>query len=710
MTHALYSLADNTSDDVDQNDIGKPLEEMLVYGRAQQYYLEKETTIGTKTPLSILDLPQSAQVLTDQLIRDQAARDITDLYRSIAGVSEFSYSGVTMRGFRDDDNVFYDGVRGDPYSGFGVPQLFNVERVEILKGPASALYGGGEPGGMINYVTKKPRFESATETSFTGGNDDRLGGSIDSTGALTEHLAYRLGAFYEQQESFRDNADAENLELAGGLTVELSSATKLISTFDYVEQDLGGNRLRGVPADDKGNFLVDRSYNANEKSDYQNMKASVLQTSLEHKFSDNFQATTTLRYIDNEREQQYHESRGWVDVNGDGDANIDDETIKREFRDQYRANKEISLTSDFVYAFDTGSIKHQLLFGADYHDVDTEYDYNRARYEADGVGNLNIFNPNYGETDSSTYNLRARNADGSQSERYSFYTQDNIRLNEHWSILAGFRYDHFKDTSKANDFSFDDSAVTPRVGVVFKPIGTTSIYLNYSESFNPTSLGDQEDVAEVGKLKSETGKQFELGIKSEWLDGRIMTTMAVYQIDKENITMVNPDYDDSDEGSNDGISELINIGEVQSRGAEWTLVGDLTDAWTITANYAYNDTEVVEGVEGDWLRNTFDDGSRFTNAPRHQAGIWTRYDFNAINSAIAFGANHVSEQKSLDGQTVKPFTVFDMSWSTEWDSNLLQINVSNLFDEEYAVSGFNERNGHFPGDPREIIVQLTHSF
>jgi len=710
MTHALYSQADNTSDDVDQNDTGKPLEEMLVYGRAQQYYLEKETTIGTKTPLSILDLPQSAQILTDQLIRDQAARDITDLYRSIAGVSEFSYSGVTMRGFRDDDNVFYDGVRGDPYSGFGVPQLFNVERVEILKGPTSALYGGGEPGGMINYVTKKPSFESATETSFTGGNDDRLGGSIDSTGALTEHLAYRLGAFYEQQESFRDNADAENLELSGGLTLELSNATKLISTFDYVEQDLGGNRLRGVPADDKGNFLVDRSYNANEKSDYQNMKASVLQASLEHQFSDNFQATTTLRYIDNEREQQYHESRGWVDVNGDGDANIEDETIKREFRDQYRANEEISLTSDFVYAFDTGSIKHQLLFGADYHDVDTEYDYNRARYEADGVGNLNIFNPNYGETDSSTYNLRGRNADGSQSERYSFYAQDNLRFNEHWSILAGFRYDHFKDTSKANDFSFDDSAVTPRVGVVFKPIETTSIYLNYSESFNPTSLGDQEDVAEVGKLESETGKQFELGIKSEWLDGRIMTTMAVYQIDKENITMVNPDYDDSDEGSNDGISELINIGEAQSRGAEWTLVGDLTDTWTITANYAYNDTEVVEGVEGDWLRNTFDDGSRFTNAPRHQAGIWTRYDFNAINSAIAFGANHVSEQKSLDGQTVKPFTVFDMSWSTEWDSNLLQINVSNLFDEEYAVSGFNERNGHFPGSPRELIVQLTHSF
>lgn len=710
ITHALHSQAGDKPDSVDEDISNNPIEEVLVYGRAQQFYLEKETTIGTKTPLSILDLPQSAQILTGQLIRDQAARDITDLYRSIAGVSEFSYSGVTIRGFRDDDNVFYDGVRGDPYSGFGVPQLFNVERVEILKGPASALYGGGEPGGMINYVTKKPSFESANEASFTGGTYDRQGGSIDSTGALTEHLAYRLGAFYEQQDSFRDNANAENLELSGGLTVELSTATKLTGTFDYIEQDLGGNRLRGVPVDDGGNFLVDRSYNANEKSDFQNMEASILQATLEHQFSEGFQVSTTLRYLDNEREQQYHESRSWVDVNGDGVANIDDETIKREFRDQYRANEEVSLTADFVYAFDVGSLKHQLLFGADYHDVDTDYDYKRARYESDGVGNLNIFNPNYGETDSSTYNLVDRNADGSQSQRYSFYTQDNIRFGEKWSVLAGVRYDHFKDTSKANDFSFEDSAITPRVGVVFKPIENTSVYLNYSESFNPVSLGDQETVAGDLRLESETGKQIELGFKSEWFDGRIMSTLAVYQIDKENIAMTNPDYDDSDGGLNEGIGELINIGEVKSRGAEWTLVGDLTDSWTVTANYAYNDTQVVEGAEGDFLRNTFDDGSRFTNAPRHQTGIWTRYDFHSLNSSIAFGADYVSEQNSLSGQTVKPFTVYDMSWSTQWDRNLLQVNVRNLFDKEYAVSGFTERNGHFPGDPREFIVQLTHSF
>ena len=188
----------------------KAPERIVVRGRAMQMYVDKETEIGTKTAINVMELPQSVQVLTEQLIDDQAARNITDLYRSIAGVSEFSYSGVTFRGFRDDANVFYDGVRGDPYSGFSVPQLFNVQRVEVLKGPASALYGGGEPGGMINYVTKKPTFVERKELTLSTGSYDMMGGSLDFTGGLTEDLAYRLGGYYQQEDSFRNNADSLN--------------------------------------------------------------------------------------------------------------------------------------------------------------------------------------------------------------------------------------------------------------------------------------------------------------------------------------------------------------------------------------------------------------------------------------------------------------------------------------------------------------------
>lgn len=682
------------------------VEEVLVYGRAQQYYLERESKIGTKVDTDIMDLPQSAQLLTEQLIIDQAARDITDLYRSIAGVSEFSYSGVTFRGFRDSDNVFYDGVRGDPYSGFSVPQLFNVERVEVLKGPASALYGGGEPGGMINYVTKKPQFEDFTELRLTAGDYDTFGGSIDRRGGLTDSVAYRLAGFYESQDDFRNNADSENLEIAGGLLFELGPDTRLDTTFDYIDQNLGGNRLRGVPVDDNGNFLVDRSYNANEDVDYQDLEAVVLQATLDHQFTDAFSVNTTLRYLENQRDQAYHESRSWVDVDGDGEANIDDRTIKREYRKQHRANEELSLTADFVYRFATGGLDHTFLFGGDYFDVDGEYDYYRARYEADGVGNLNIFDLNYGQTNPATYNLTDLNASGSEATRYSGYLQDQVELGEHWTLLAGLRYDHFEDSSKGSGYAFSDSAVTPRAGIVYKPGDNTSLYLNYSQSFNPTSLSDQEGVDGEGSLAPETGEQIEIGIKNQWFDGSLMTTLAIYRIDKEDVALANSE----DTGPNDGIPALLNVGAVRSEGLEFTLVGDLTEAWTVTANYAYNDTRVVDGVESENITNTFGDGSRFVNAPKNQAGLWTRYALAGINSSIAIGFDYVSEQVSFDGQRVKPFTVVDASWSTEWNETLVQLNLHNLTDKEYAVSGFSERNGHFPGEPRQVLLQVYHYF
>ena len=683
-------------------DLTESIEKITVMGRAQTFYRESSTSVGAKIETDIMDLPQSVQVLNEQLIVDQAAREITDLYRSIAGVSIYSYSGVTFRGFRDDSNVFYDGVRGDPFSGFGVPQLFNIERVEVLKGPAAALYGGGEPGGMINYVSKKPSFVQDTEVTLTTGDNDRMGGSIDSKGGLTDSIAYRLGGFYEQKDSFRNNADSENTELTGGLLFQLGDDTTLTTTIDYIKQDLGGNRLRGVPVDDEGNFLVDPSYNANEKSDYQNLEATVLQAELKHFFNDDLSVNTTVRYLDNEREQAYHESRSWVDVNGDGVANIDDKTIKREYRKQYRANKEISATSDFVYRLSSGSIDQTLLFGADYHHVDSDYDYWFARYEADGIKNLNIFDLNYGETDPSTYSLTDQNRDGAKTERLGLYAQDQIALTEQWLLMVGLRYDHFDDFDKETGFEYNDNHVSPRAGIVYKFSPDQSFYINYAESFNPTSIGDQDTASADGGLLPEVGKQIELGVKSQWFDGSVMTTVAVYQIDKKDVAMNNPNYTD---GSN-GAPALVSLGQVESNGAEFTLTGDITENWTVMANYAYNDTRVTEGDVGD----TYADGSKFINAPRHQAGLWTRYDIDSLNSAIAFGADYVSEQMSGGAQRVKPFTVFDMSWTTTWQETQFQLNVKNLFDKEYAVSGFSERNGHFPGAPREMVLQVSHHF
>lgn len=677
------------------------LEETIVVGRAQQFYLQEDTTTGSKFEIEIMNLPQSVQVLSEQLMVDQAARQITDMYRSIAGVSEFSYSGVTVRGFRESDNVYYDGVRGDPYAGFSVPQLFNIERIDVLLGPSASLYGGGDPGGMINYVTKKPSFEQEVLLTATAGSESLFGGSIDATGAIAENVAGRVGVFHQEQDSFRDNADMENTHVATGLTYEAGEDTSFTLTAEYIDQDMGGHRVRGVPARDNGEFIVDREFNAAEEDDYQTLEAWVGQLNMQHSFDESLSINATLRYLNNTRNQAYHEPNGFVDINGDGAANEADEEIRRQYRVQERTNEEYSLTVDLVKKFATGHWDHTLLLGTDYNDVTADFSNQLGLGSFSGIPNLNIFNPVYG-SDPSTYSLLDFGATGTESVTYGAYIQNLIEFNPQWSLMLGLRYDDYSDEEIGGRFSYSDDNISGRAGLVYKPIDNSSIYLNYSESFKPVGLSDQQDPDANGTLDPETGEQWELGWKQMWLDGSVRSTVAIYKVTKEDVPQPNPD----DTGPDDGIVGLINLGEVASEGIELTIVGDITDNLTMTANYAYNETTVNEGST---ITNSINDGDTFANAPRNQAGLWARYAFPSINSAVAFGVNYVDKQYNLDGQEVDSFSVYDGSWSTSWDDLTMQVNVNNIFDKEYFISGFSERSGNFPGAPREVVVQLRYS-
>ena len=197
----------------------KQVEVIEVEGRATQFYFFQESAMATKTLTDYMDLPQSLQVLTQELLEDQAARQTSDVYRSISGMTQFSYSGVNARGFRQDQ-VRYDGVQGDPYGGFSIPQLFNIEKIEVLKGPSGMLYGGGQPGGLLNYVTKKPKFETQREVALFAGNYNLKGVFADFTGSVNESdtLAYRVGGFHQNVKPFRNNTDETNTLLSLGMT------------------------------------------------------------------------------------------------------------------------------------------------------------------------------------------------------------------------------------------------------------------------------------------------------------------------------------------------------------------------------------------------------------------------------------------------------------------------------------------------------------
>ncbi|WP_239421186.1 TonB-dependent siderophore receptor [Saliniradius amylolyticus] len=673
------------------------IERVSVLGRATQFYRMDESAMATKTPTNFMDIPQSIQVLSEELIEDQAARQTTDLYRSISGVSQFSYSGVTARGFRQDQ-VRYDGVQGDPYSGFSIPQLFNIERVEVLKGPSSMLYGGGEPGALINYVTKKPEFDDKVETALFLGNYSQKGASVDATGSMSDSSAFRLGTFYQDRETFRKNTDEQNLQLSASATWLVGNRTDLTLQWDHINQDLGGHRLRGVPVDDQGNFLTDISYNANEPGDSQKLKADVLQLISNHMFDNGMTNRTMVRVLDNERTQQYHDNRGLLD---------DGRSMIREYRDQLRENQEVSLTTDFVYETELGGLQHTLLVGGDAFLVDYHFEYKVGRGESSNVPDLDILNPQYG-ADPSNYLLTSRPNRDNEFERFGFYIQDQIHFNKEWLGLVGARYDNFKDEVLGGSaYSVSDSQWTPRVGVIYQPTSDTSLFANITQGFNPQSTGSQASAeldSDFGALlEPEESRQYEVGVKNQWLDNRILSTLTAYEITKSNVTLANP----ADTGFGDGIPSVTQIGEVTSEGIELDVVGDITKNWTGTFNYAYNDTVITGGGDGS-IRNSV--GSKFANAPEHTVGLWTRFDFPAIASAFSFGMEYVGERISLSDQVVQSYTVWDASWRSEIQGFDLQINVRNLFDKEYASSGFSAHNGHFPGEPRTVLVQLSRTF
>jgi iron complex outermembrane receptor protein len=677
------------------------LDEVIVTGRAQRLYRTDETTIG-KTAENPLDIPQALQILNSELIEDQGARDITDLYRNVSGVTFFSYAGVTFRGFRQEQ-AYFDGVRGNPFIGFAVPQLFNIERVEVLKGPAGMLYGPGSPGGTINYVTKTPGDVFAGEVTGVLGNYDRIGasgavsGPIDAAGRFT----FRAGGFYEERESFRINAGSENLIGDLGLGIALTEQTDLTLQASVYDQTLPGNRLRGVPVDLEGNFLTDISWNHNEPTDFATLEAQVYQARLVSQLTDSVRLDATARYSGSSERQNYHEPRGAIDTNGDGRL----DAVRRQFRDQARDAESLSLAANVVADVRALGLDHRILFGGDWAQEDFFFTSRTAAQSNLGgpVPNLSLFDPVYGLTGAGNYNLGALplSVSDDRSIRGGIYLQDQVRFGDRWIALAGVRWDRFEDDNRLNTVDFADSEVTYRLGLIFKPRKDVSTYLSWSDAFEPQAAGSQSgDVG--GPFPPVTGSQIEAGIKTALYNGRVQTNAAVYRIVRENTLQVDPSLPPVN-----GRDQLRPIGEVTSEGFEIDVSADLTPNWVLTANYGYNDTRITGTVPGQSITNAV--GDRFVNAPEHQAGLWTRYQVPSLRTAFAFGAEYVAERVGFDRERVKPYTVFDASITTEFDIAKVRLRVDNLFDKTYAASGFGLQ-GSFPGEPRTVFVEVSRAF
>ncbi|MBJ7549068.1 TonB-dependent siderophore receptor [Marinomonas ostreistagni] len=669
------------------------LDTLIVTGRALSHYKEETATIGSRTDTQIDKTPQSVQVLTETLIEDQAAHQVTDLYRSISGVSQDNVSTVTFRGFHQDEQL-YDGMRGNPYKEFfTVPQLVNVEEVQAIKGPAGALYGAGEPGGVINYVSKKPTYEPETFIKLGAGNKDYHSAQFSSSGPVNEDASqrYRISLYQDESGSYRNNVDQDNQNIDLGYAWDISDDSTLTVQYTNIDQTLHGARLRGIPTDDDGNFLADDSWNANEPGDYQALDAETFQAKLEQYLNETVSWDLGVRYYRGEETQKYHESLGLTDTDGDG---VND-AVRRQYRDQLRTNEGVSVSSNLIFDLND----HTFLIGTDF----TRNTYDYLYYRSNDPATLSLVNPVY-DADVSSYTMSLRTNSQTVSQQLGLLLQDQWAATDKLDLVAGVRLNYFEqdfvdNTNSSNNADYSDQGVDTRVGATYQLNQHIKPYTSFSTGYQPQSASDQQ-ASSGGSFDAEESQQMEAGVRTYWLDNRLNVNFAVYHIIRENILQEDPNDSDL----------LIALGKVRSQGAEIDVLADITNRWVANLSYAYNDTVIKDANADDGIQFAAGDSRRFSNSPLHQLGLWTRYDLPSLSSSVSVGAEYVSQQYNRDHQKVKPCTVYDATWQTKVDAWTLQATIKNLTDEIYATSGFNSNIGSNLGERRRVYLSAQYDF
>lgn len=677
-----------------------------VVASLKEYHLE-ESSVGTRVNTRLIDLPMSVQVFPNQLIEDRAVLEGNELFRNVSGMNQNTYSAMTFRGFTQRE-ILYNGMRGNPFgslegdvnnAGFSTSQirLTNIQRVEVLKGPASSMYGSTEVGGLINYVTKKPKevLDGEMQVRFGSFNQKFVNGEL--SGPITDKLLARGAIYYEDRDSFRNNAGSENSHAVGNLLYRANDNNRFSAEYEFINQRLPGNRLRGVPVDANGQFLTNIEWSANEPTDFIKLIARVLQLRGEHNLARGWNADYTFRYLEYENNDKYHEARGLNAATATG------RTMRREFRNFFRWNDDWSLNGNVSKVANGGGFgTHTLLFGAEH--IAQEHAFRQARAREREVAGgtvpaLDIFNPVYGLTNERNYTLNAFTTSTANTKRTGFYAQDQIVVNRFVQFLLSGRVDRYDDKGfAAVPLKYEDTALSGRAGVVVKPVEQVSFYASVANSFIRAPIFSQAPQAN-GPFNPETGNQVEVGVKTELINRKLFVSGAWFNINKENILRPDPLLGPGGNNAN----ALLSVGEARSRGFEFNVEGFLTRRWYTAFNYAFVDTKILRDNVASLI------GRPLANAPKHTTGLFTRYNF-LEGTGIGFGLESASERiEPFAGIRANGYTIADVSFYQELTSRArLQLQITNITNKQYATSSlFAARVGNFPGQPRTVMLTFV---
>ena len=672
---------------------------VVVVGGQRQHYRSLSATGATKTDARLLDLPQSVRVLTADLLTDAGVTSLAgalDLASSISRQSNLGglWDSYAMRGFTGDPNFGSDYL----VNGFSSSRGYNglrdgasTDSVEVLKGPASALYGRGEPGGTVNIITKKPRLVPAYSADFSVGSFRTYRSAVDLTGPLSagpdNSLAYRLNVAHEKGDSFRDTISHERTLVSPSFIWLIGSATTVSYEIEASRQQTPFDR--GVPAVGGVLGLVPNSRFLGEPSDGPiTVKSFGQQLFVRHELNQAWSLQAGLSYRDSELHGFSSELN---DILADG------RSARRQRRHRDWSSTDVSGRVELLGAFSAAGLRHQVLAGVDFYRFDDDRVSLRRNPSAANPYPIDIFQPVYGGT---TTALALFSSTLEHQRARGVYVQDQIDLGQRWKALLGVRHDSY-DQSVGNRITRavnqqDLAAVSPRVGLVYQPRTDVSLYASVAKGFRPNSGISLENTA----FAPERSHALEAGVKIDSAGGKLSTTLAVYRIDKKNVLTTNP-LD---------TNFAISAGEVGSKGLELDVSGEIVRDVRLSAVYAWTDAAVTRGD------NTIVTGSAFPNVPKQSANVLLtpRFRLGSGMATLGGGLNYVGERTGDVAVSstfrLPAYTTAQLIASYAPDDKLrFALNVANLFDKTYYASSYSKVWVN-PGTERKITLNARYKF
>jgi catecholate siderophore receptor len=644
---------------------------------------------ATKTPTALVDVPQSITVATQELIRNQMMTSVGDVMRYVPGVSvhqgENNRDQLVIRGNSTSADFFLNGVRDDVQY---YRDLYNLSRIEVLKGPNAMTFGRGGAGGVVNRVEKEAMFEPAYEVSLQGGSYANRRFTTDLDQPLSDKVAFRLNGLFEDSDSFRSDVGLKRYGVTPTVTFVPSARTRIAASYEYLNDsrvaDRGITSSQGRPVD------VDRStFYGNPADSHVDANVHIAHVTIDHRMG-GFVVRNNTSIARYDRSYQNY-------VPGAVSANQALVALTAYNNATERTN--VFNQTDFTYVGSTGAIRHTVLAGGEIGRQLTD-NFRNTGYFNNTATSVSIPFASTMVTTPVTFRQSATDADNHLTTNLAAaYIQDQVELSRYLQLVGGVRFDRFDLTYHDNrsglELARPDNLVSPRAGIVVKPIAALSVYSSYGVSYLPSS-GDQfaSLTTITQQVQPERFNNYEVGMKWDVRPDFNVTT-AVYRLDRTNTRSTDP---------NDPTG-IIQTGSQRTNGYELGANGQLSRLWSIAGGYAYQDAFVTSATTNAAA------GAQVGQVPHHALSLWNRYQF-APRIAAGVGVLYRSDMfVAVDNTVTLPgYVRVDGAFFYSLGKQVrLQANLENLFDQRYFINADSNTNIS-PGSPRAVRVGLTTTF